>query len=458
MKKRKNNKIKQFVTATLALLLVVGLAGLVFSLTKKPNEENPTKKATPVAVRYNPTFGEKFEEEMPISALTSLDNMSVAPYAYQDTTLFSGKRITKISAPVGTVKAVDENQYFTLWVVKTDVVKSGGKIEEGTEKTYKIYLPKAELASTSVNKWITIDLSKQFIYVGSDETLAFMKSNDPVTCRYSGLPKYPFVYNLTKSGTNQPNQSIYYSIWTDDVVNLKGKNVSVLGDSISTYAGISNDSVNTNSTIGNNVVFFPNSGVIKDSSLTWWDMSIKATKANLLVNNSWSGSRVFNGSGSAYQTRATELHDDTGENKGTNPDIIAVYIGVNDFNGKIEVGTYKKLSEVYTKTNGYITPSNFSQAYAIMLHKMTQKYNKADIFVFTLPYNGTNKDTATMDKYNENIRYIANSFGCHIVDLAEIDGYDYSKYTSDNLHPNEEGMQLIADLFTRTLKGFYGKK
>lgn len=77
--------------------------------------------------------------------------------------------------------------------------------------------------------------------------------------------------------------------------------------------------------------------------------------------------------------------------------------------------------------------------------------------MFTLPYNGTNKDTATMDKYNDTIRSIAKYFKCHVVDIAAIDGYEYEKYTSDGLHPNEQGMDLITDLFVRTLKSVYKK-
>ena len=203
-------------------------------------------------------------------------------------------------------------------------------------------------------------------------------------------------------------------------------------------------------------MFYPKYEIDK-AEKTWWKQAVDSTGINLLVNNSWSGSKVTNGNGAAYDKRATELHDNTGNNKGTNPDIIAVYMGVNDFDNNVELGSFKELSEVYTKENGYITPESFAQAYAIMLHKITQKYGKADVYVFTLPYNGTNKDTATMDKYNDTIRNIAKYFKCRVVDIAGIDGYEYEKYTSDGLHPNEQGMDLITDLFVRTLKSVYKK-
>lgn len=445
----KTNKI---VTAVVVLLVVVLCGGLLTVLFVHKDKTD----VKPAEIQYNATFGEKFEEEYPLSSLSRSDNMSVAPYAYKDTKLFSGKRITKIAAPVGTVTAVDDNQYFTLWVIKSDVVKAGGKIADGTEKTYKVHIPREEITSTTVNKWITIDLSDQFIYVGSDETLGFMKSDDPVICKYADGTEQPFFYDLMKSGREQTTQSIYYSIWTDDVVNLKGKNISILGDSISTFGGISNDGTNANTNIKDNAVFYPKYEIDK-AEKTWWKQAVDSTGMNLLVNNSWSGSKVTNGNGAAYDKRATELHDNTGNNKGTNPDIIAVYMGVNDFDNNVELGSFKELSEVYTKENGYITPESFAQAYAIMLHKLTQKYGKADVYVFTLPYNGTNKDTATMDKYNDTIRSIAKYFKCRVVDIAAIDGYEYEKYTSDGLHPNEQGMDLITDLFVRTLKSVYKK-
>lgn len=448
------------VLITVAIVLVVILTlGLVVALFV-PEEYNPFKpeqKPEVAEVEYNPGFGSTFKDDYPISQLTLRDNMPVAPYAYSDTTLFSGKRITKIDVPVGTVKAVDGNQYFTIHVIKKDTVKVGGVYTNGEYSSYKVYLPKEELTSTTVEKWITVDLSDQFIYVGEDETLAFMSPTDPVICCYAQISKYNFIYDLGKAGRSQTAQSIFYGIYTDEMPDLKGKNISILGDSISTFSGISNNASETNSTIGSNAIFYPNAQIDKASE-TWWSQSANATGMNVLVNNSWSGSRVLNNGGAAYQTRCTQLHDDTGSNKGTNPDVIAVYIGINDFNGGNAIGSFSSVEEIYTEENGYIVPENVAQAYAIMIHKMTKTYADADIFLFTLPANGVNKDTDTLARYNQAIKDIAKCFDCYVVDIGNIDGYDYAKYTSDGLHPNELGMDLITDLFVRTLKGVYAAK
>ena len=67
-----------------------------------------------------------------------------------------------------------------------------------------------------------------------------------------------------------------------------------------------------------------------------------------------------------------------------------------------------------------------------------------------------NKNTDTLASYNKAIRKIADYFDCHLVDIANIEGYDYAKYTMDGLHPNEQGMDLITELFVRKLEGVYG--
>ena len=109
---------------------------------------------------------------------------------------------------------------------------------------------------------------------------------------------------------------------------LSGKNFSLIGDSISTYAGYSNNAAETNSTIGSNAVYYGNKNKTITVNDTWWMQTVNETGMNLLVNNSWSGDKVSE----LGINRATQLHDNTGSNAGTTPDIIAVYIGINDIN------------------------------------------------------------------------------------------------------------------------------
>lgn len=458
MKKKNNKKQGGFgrvLAIVLAVLLTVGACGLVYTLFKKHNE-----KWAVADVEYSLLFGEDFDTKY--SNVETLNAFADGgPYFLVDNTAYNKKRITKLSVPVHSVTAVDENQFFTLAKIKTSELVEGKNVAASDYEVFKVYLPKKELSSTTVNKWITIDLTDQYIYV-DDETLGFSMQGDSVNLGYIRSPDgYGFYYNLS-SISFCDTASLLFMLWGEDVVDLDGKTISVLGDSISTYTGISN-SVATNSTLGDNAVYYlgTNSG-ITSASQTWWQQTADSTGAKLLVNNSWSGSMVYGTEKSAaYKDRCVQLHSDTGTNKGTNPDIIAVYIGINDFDNKVELGTFKELADVYNEeTKTYVEPKNFSEAYAIMLHKMTTKYDKADIYVFTLPENEARIDEVALNAYNQNIRYIADYFDCKIVDLAGIEGYSCEKYCSDDkhLHPNQQGMDVITDLFVRALKGTYGKE
>ena len=106
---------------------------------------------------------------------------------------------------------------------------------------------------------------------------------------------------------------------------LAGKTVSILGDSISTFGGVSNNA-NNNSTIGNNAVYYSGQGGISCAD-TWWQQVIDVLDLELLVNNSWSGSCVFRprkGEASVgYTDRCVNLHNDyTGVCSGTNRKLI----------------------------------------------------------------------------------------------------------------------------------------
>ena len=213
---------------------------------------------------------------------------------------------------------------------------------------------------------------------------------------------------------------------------ISGKTLSVLGDSISTYVGYSNDAVNTNSTIGDNAICYDGNYILTDVHDTWWMQAVNDIGMNLLVNNSYSGDKVC----LKGQNRSLQLHDDTGENAGTNPDIIAVYLGTNDFNGNCSVETFK--------TN-----------YSNMISNMVQNYEDADVFLFTLnARSGMERTVAEMEAFNTVIEETAKTYNCTLVDLYYDSGMNFTntnKYTGDGLHPNAEGMDLITDVFIDAL-------
>ncbi len=264
--------------------------------------------------------------------------------------------------------------------------------------------------------------------------------------------------------------SIYVPVSAENNKIFEGKTISVLGDSISTFKNISNGTGadTTNSTIRDYVPYYANGKYGMTVNDTWWGKTALLTGADILVNNSYGGSKVFYPSSKnaslGYISRCVNLHDNTGDNKGEKPDIIAVYLGTNDFTHCKEVlGTSDiDYSTLITKTNGrynYKTPKSTCEAYAIMLHKIKVAYPDAEIYCFTvLPRLGlTDTEIALLESFNENIKAIASYNKCFVADIYSNSGLTYSKaninrYIGDgHLHPNKLGMSAIANTFLSSI-------
>ena len=224
---------------------------------------------------------------------------------------------------------------------------------------------------------------------------------------------------------------------------LNGKNVSVIGDSISTYRGYNNGAAadTTNSTIRDNADCYKDSwkgGAVTPKD-TWWYQAIEQTNMNLLVNNAWSGDNVAS---SRFENGCVNLHDNTGNETDINPDIIFCYIGINNHSAGTTVDAFKA-------------------AYEKVVKLMKEKYAEADIFLFTLPQHyGVNDTTKVtlLNNYNTAIRELAAVNGCFVVDLAEksgITGANSLNYTTDNLHPNLIGMDVITRVVIEELMENY---
>jgi len=247
------------------------------------------------------------------------------------------------------------------------------------------------------------------------------------------------------------------------------KYFSILGDSISSYGGYSDDA-SVNTTLSQNVAsgLYRGDAPIIQADDTWWMQTVKETGMKLLVNNTWGGARVF-GPGetevryNTYKYRCDNLHSDTGALSGTNPDVIAVYIGINDVRNNYDtIGTFESINfdALINENNGtftYATPTTFAEAYVIMIHKVIKKYPDADVYCFNLlpePESNKRSTQKQVEFTNSIIFKIADKFGLNKVDLYNKTGINVSnvsKYTKDGLHPIEEGMDLIAKVFVDAL-------
>ena len=272
---------------------------------------------------------------------------------------------------------------------------------------------------------------------------------------------------------------------------LEGKTISILGDSISTFENYSNGTAadSTNSTIRNNLAYYTEANYqgfsLSSVNDTWWMQAADITGAQILVNNSWSAS-MFSSTRwnetipAAYVDRCVQLHDNTGSNANTEPDIIAVFMGTNDFHvarrtsdadsSKVTLGSTVNYDTLY---NGgqYRTPSNTAEAYAIMLDKITKRYQDAEIYCFTLPEakainagnspypEATAADLSALKDFNEALVAVAEHYGAYIVDLYNKGGMTSAVSNNTNapsnntahlanyVHPNNFGMDAITNCF-----------
>lgn len=243
---------------------------------------------------------------------------------------------------------------------------------------------------------------------------------------------------------------------------LKGKRISILGDSISTYTGISNDA-SVNPTLSGGAIYYTAGRYGVYQADTWWQQTIDRLGLDLTVNNSWSGSCVLNtrsGTVGAYIDRCVQLHNTAGEE----PDIIAIYLGTNDFYsakgtlGSADSIVYDTLIAENEGIYTYAQPNTSAEAYAIMLHKAMTRYPNAEVYCFTLlPEQGLSAShQALLEQFNQNIQSIAEHFGAYVVDLYNKSGIhadkDFQFYIADNfLHPGPAGMDAITGCFTSAL-------
>ena len=411
----------------------------------------------------------------------------LAPFAYKNCyKAFEGKTLSKIGIPVSRVGAVDENQTFTFHVV--DVAGSTSSLSIVSSHTVK--LPIDQLGtSTTVKKWVYVDISYLNITVATGQTLAFGKSNDTTVWGYgsSGIATDKFAFHFgtnlswnaswTSSGASATG--IYFDVWAKgeemtfkehiDILNAKEAealetieaearaqrvalltnalnnagidNFSILGDSISTYYGVTNVAGNNSTTSGNGTWYANDAARAIGVENTWWKQASALAGLDVLVNNSASGHQLTGSTANSTGfARAQQLHANTGVLNGTEPDIIAVFYGTNDLLRNVDVQTFKT-------------------AYRQLIAQMQTQYEDSQICVFTLlPSAHINATAARVTAFNAAIKEIAAEKGCVVVDIAGIDGIDaqtVTDYTIDGVHPNTDGMDEITWCFIDALYDKY---
>lgn len=274
---------------------------------------------------------------------------------------------------------------------------------------------------------------------------------------------------MAESGVTEHLAALFAAAQKETKERMRGMRFSILGDSISTYAGWSNDT-SVNPTLGKNATWFsPSRGLSVDE--TWWKATADDLGLDICVNNSWSGSMVQGGDWgdppsdvSLAWNRAKQLSTSAGET----PDLIVIYLGANDYNreNSTHQGIGHQLGSVdedfYSRVEAEdYYPKNFAEAYAKMVYTVVKTYADADIYAFgcnasMLPR--TVNDPTAYLPFNRVMTEICMHYGVEMIDLANESGIDQTnaeEYMLVEDHPNAKGMRKLADAIERHLMENY---
>ncbi|MBQ9084195.1 MAG: SGNH/GDSL hydrolase family protein [Clostridia bacterium] len=201
------------------------------------------------------------------------------------------------------------------------------------------------------------------------------------------------------------------------------KLISILGDSISTFRGVSNDPI-ANLTTGRNPWYYREAFPLEG---TYWSLFMKEFDLELCVNNSWSGGNLSGrDDDSSGVNRAYQLANDDGKS----PDIILLFMGINDLGRGIATDVFE---------------SDYRETLAII----AREYKGAEVLCVNLP----DRDIMLRERcnaFNAIIRQAVLDMGegFYLADLASsrMRGDFYYMNTIDGLHPDEDGMRYIAEV------------
>lgn len=349
---------------------------------------------------------------------------------------------------------------------------NGTRTDSGTRCTNSFYIP------TGKYKYIHIECPNGF-----RKRATFISNNNPITVLSSW-------YNLNWSVGNDfieiPDGTKYLKVSVAKVgdaaitpsdcggVKLKycnsvpnniefvGKKISLLGDSITTYAGENATTApdghllaDGSYTYEGNHCRYPQNNLLTDVHDCYWYQLIKSLDMKLGINDSWAGSRVsWDGSTESgdqganicisSQTRINHLDDN-----GT-PDLILVNAGTNDIIQNVTVGTFNTESPVnYTEQQiANLSVATFADAYRAMLIRLLKTYPTTEI-VCMLPNftSSTYYSPTKQDPYLEIIKEACDYFGVKWVDARAfgISMYNLNTYLGDGVHPNAKGMRKLAN-------------
>lgn len=198
--------------------------------------------------------------------------------------------------------------------------------------------------------------------------------------------------------------------------------LSILGDSISTYEGVSNDET-AEDTLWQNPAFYRDPFPLEK---TYWSLLLSRFGWEICVNNSYSGGNL---TGRGDPISGVERASHLARKDGAAPDAVLVFMGINDLGRGV-------------------APEVFAADYGRALEIIREKHPHTLLVCVTLPDRHP-YFKPRCEVFNRAIEKAAKAMGDGVI-LADLfhsalcnDTYYFN--TVDGLHPDEDGMRMIAE-------------
>ncbi len=229
----------------------------------------------------------------------------------------------------------------------------------------------------------------------------------------------------------------------------KGKKVSILGDSISTFSGYIPVADGANLAHRSR---YPQEDLLTDVNDTWWMKTIDTIGAELGVNDSWAGSTVSNildenfkdfgpDAAMASMTRIGNL--------GSNgkPDLIFFFGGTNDAGKMVKKGS---LDNRFIPDPASQKWESFADAYREALCRLRALYPDAEVISMTPSFSNGYYDNDRLSEFADLVIEICLQYNVKCVDLRR-SGITFDMLP-DGLHPNAAAMDCIYKAVIDLLK------
>ena len=507
------------------------------------------------------------------SGFSLYDNRENLPFVSTDVFAISNCTVKSITIPVFSTRTTDSNGdfTFTLYVLSNTWSSLRQELNAPEEPIeIKINAEEYDLGENQVvRKFIKVDLAEYNIKLSAFQTLGFAHENDTLlpaqvltkgTVADAGQKKHtPAKYMIDEwdvvgyyyydhaidsetgsvKGFTYTDNSLFFDFELERTYESESaynamvaaqaqadadyaaklaavkaaygdKCFSLIGDSISTFNGVTNNG-QIHPTLTKNAVHYTINTTVYHSSKTYWGKLSQDTGMDLCVINAWSGGTAYGlKGGDDMLTRSYNLSTKSG----TTPDIIFLYYGINDMNnspssinesntgwrysaektGDLAGDLYQRLTntadtrtqkqivaewfaqvQAYAADRGYVqndpTTVNmgavkvveetdifitWEAAYALALQNMKTSYTDAEIFMLTLqPTNHSSGKEDRLDRANLILRALAEYFEVDLIDQAnsEVTKDNCHTYARDayGLHPNGKGHAALTKLLVEAL-------